>query len=1449
MKIAFNPSTVAALIAPPNNKDITFDLRGQNIFARGVKFCGTDTNTWRDIKINNVSIDSNILDLRNGDNTTLTNINGVVTINSTWRPVVDNLTSDSTTSSLSANQGRILAELINGKSDSGHNHDGRYLRLTGGIMQLGEGLKFHADDNYFGTNEDARIISLLDGNDKVCDGGLIIDERATYNGTEYVTELLRIRDSEFKWKGSNILHSGNSNINGNTITINGSSITVSKSDHTHAYLPLSGGTMIGSIKFNGNSLPQKTLSYVCGIDAFADGGEMGWMRGSDFVVQYAPTKTGLGASGTWDISITGNADTVDGYHASSLVKFYLSPMTSGAPADSAKSWFTNTMPSASGAIVYNVPGSEKTIIAGKSSGTYGHMLQLNYDDTYLRILRYVYGSWKSTDWEKISAGYADLAGSVAWGNVTGKPSSYTPSAHTHSWTSITDKLVGGNEFNIVNTGFDNPMWFNYLPIDNRNSTAYIHSYHFGNGQQGYAPIQASGFVKTGSSSSYVLLGDGGHKSLSDFMSSTVKYALSDTIGGNALQAYKIYYPSVLKDQASIDNFHEACTFKYSLWEGNLEGMGSSFPGTYNGIILSGGWVSAKYGFQLAIDDDPNYFIALRQKGNDTWSTWKQIPMGDGTGASGTWGINITGSAGSVAWGNITGKPSSFTPASHNHSFTLGATTITTGETRTAINGPFAVYTYASAEKAFSIYRDNVYEGVKHWVDDGMYHIEYTNDEAISNIAIRLIDTDSERATNKGADAKDVTVYLDCYRNFYPSSDNTGSIGISSRKWANMYATTFHGLLDGNATTATNADTVDGYHASSFSLTNHTHDYIPRHGMMNSAYACIPTYNGETGWHRVATIDAGVGYGSWILYLCGLWSWSPNTNAIIHIDTMHTTAQLTQVSGIVGYIDSIRLVNIRDNAYYVDVHINYTGANTPGTVYCYFLGNGTITPRTSAEKITESVTSSAELDLVNGGRAHSASSVVVNNSDSNSTYRMVWHSGNTLYGTNNIYCNPYSDQIYSAGFRHVSYNSSSYLLRSDGGVAAFNWAGQSGQPTWLWGGNNEHSYYVYNPSNFRVAYASSAGDADTLDGYHYNQLPYIQRLNWWNEGDSHNANDLLSGTTFAYSTHSNCPTTGTIVAFNCINSTGYPLQLQGKYYGEELWFRNRNGDNGTWQTWRELIHSGNIGSQSVNYASSAGNADTVDWYHATDGRTFIGNINWSENWNDVWSDGTHTHPWYGFDHRYPNTGIYSTTISDYYGLTLKTCNVYISMNLNGNVGIGYESPSYKLDVNGQVRASGFHHGSVNSDNYMLLAGGGYKSFGGSDSNPIFLGYLNLDHGNDGTVSSSFYCLGYSVPFTYTRGGNYCRINIPDTTHQTFYIRAAIASVNYSGGGMDTWVGDHRGDGAWWLHCYASGLNEVRVKGFCQRNSNNDSWWGGNPLWSGNSGANRITVCIFGNVTLR
>lgn len=43
MKIAYNPTTAAALTTAPNNNDVTFDLKGLNIFTRGIKFKGTDT--------------------------------------------------------------------------------------------------------------------------------------------------------------------------------------------------------------------------------------------------------------------------------------------------------------------------------------------------------------------------------------------------------------------------------------------------------------------------------------------------------------------------------------------------------------------------------------------------------------------------------------------------------------------------------------------------------------------------------------------------------------------------------------------------------------------------------------------------------------------------------------------------------------------------------------------------------------------------------------------------------------------------------------------------------------------------------------------------------------------------------------------------------------------------------------------------------------------------------------------------------------------------------------------------------------------------------------------------------------------------------------------------------------------------------------------------------------
>lgn len=44
---------------------------------------------------------------------------------------------------------------------------------------------------------------------------------------------------------------------------------------------------------------------------------------------------------------------------------------------------------------------------------------------------------------------------------------------------------------------------------------------------------------------------------------------------------------------------------------------------------------------------------------------------------------------------------------------------------------------------------------------------------------------------------------------------------------------------------------------------------------------------------------------------------------------------------------------------------------------------------------------------------------------------------------------------------------------------FHWSVQSGQPTWMWGSNDRANQYVYNPRNFSVNYANSAGSANSV----------------------------------------------------------------------------------------------------------------------------------------------------------------------------------------------------------------------------------------------------------------------------------------------------------------------------------------------------------------------------------
>lgn len=334
--------------------------------------------------------------------------------------------------------------------------------------------------------------------------------------------------------------------------------------------------------------------------------------------------------------------------------------------------------------------------------------------------------------------------------------------------------------------------------------------------------------------------------------------------------------------------------------------------------------------------------------------------------------------------------------------------------------------------------------------------------------------------------------------------------------------------------------------------------------------------------------------------------------------------------------------------------------------------------------------------------------------------------------------------------------------------------------------------------------ASATNADMVDGYHENSfLRYRgatytdQEATLWSQiGIKQYNNALPDNLTGVYNY-------GSVISLPGFNSRFEIYASHQSSNGNGLYYRSGWGNDK--KAWLKFIDSSNIGSQSVNYANSAGhansagNADTLGGIPRNYGQAPFGTI------PSIGNDGV------------MEIGRYIDFHSD-------------------------NSGSY--DYSTRIQATGNYKNTVN----LPSASGtlALTSYGGDDSTPIFLGYLNLYNGNDGTISSSFPCLGYSVPFTYTRGGAYCLINIPNTSFQTFYIKAAIASVHYSGAGMGHWVGNHRGDGAWWLHCDAVGSNAVQVKGFHLASENNDSWWGGNPLYSGDGAAKIITVCLFGHV---
>lgn len=341
--------------------------------------------------------------------------------------------------------------------------------------------------------------------------------------------------------------------------------------------------------------------------------------------------------------------------------------------------------------------------------------------------------------------------------------------------------------------------------------------------------------------------------------------------------------------------------------------------------------------------------------------------------------------------------------------------------------------------------------------------------------------------------------------------------------------------------------------------------------------------------------------------------------------------------------------------------------------------------------------------------------------------------------------------------------------------------------------------ITNLSSASVNYATSAGNADTLDGNHASAF-------------------ALSGHTHSYLPLSGGSMSGTIDC-QSLSSTASAIKFRGggvwdsgighDTAGNEtlfLWAKTSvtrlrwhagidfstfsagsvmnitpdfeiskaSGSAVGYIAGQTIIHSGNISSQSVNYASSSGNADTVDGYHASSfafqgahnnlmaaGNEFtfassgysggvyinyrtaggtngnitdyilyngsggrLGNIIHTGNYSSYCAPASHTHSYLPLSGgtMSGNIDIQNMDIIGYGGARiLQNLSGNLGINPSGNVGIGTTIPGYKLTVSGtlgvtgSVTFSGLEEGSSDcTDNTEILTS--YASNNGfADSN--------------------------------------------------------------------------------------------------------------------------------------
>ena len=334
----------------------------------------------------------------------------------TWRGIQNNLTSDSTSDSLSAAQGKVLKGLVDGKAASGHTHD-----LSTMINGLSIGTDTPVDEDYY-----------------VCQyagGGTTTTTYHRRSHSELYNYMKGKMDSVYAAKShthNSITDIGNSN----ATTFAYSKSGLGYEDFT--WLAAWNGYELRAV--NKSVFATAGHTHPCIHIANASGGSAGYLKIATIKI------SGFYQNAPFELTICRRNDITP-----TKISVIFVNVDGADPALST----IRVMGTTNAVWIYKSATSQWDIYTQKTEP---------YDAT--NVLSYyipTYDSAISITWQDVFAssvpsgatqaswgyniGYAESAGSVTWANVSGKPSTYPPSSHTHSYLPLSGgTLTGGLYF-------------------------------------------------------------------------------------------------------------------------------------------------------------------------------------------------------------------------------------------------------------------------------------------------------------------------------------------------------------------------------------------------------------------------------------------------------------------------------------------------------------------------------------------------------------------------------------------------------------------------------------------------------------------------------------------------------------------------------------------------------------------------------------------------------------------------------------------------------------------------------------------------------------------------------------------------------------------------------------------------------------------------------------------